>query len=484
MSFTTSREPLLGSRDEEQNQESRKKGGLMGRLLDVEEARNQVLFSVPMIVTNVSYYCITMVAVMFAGHLGELELASATLANSWATVTGFALMTGLSGALETLCGQGFGAKLYRMLGVYLQSSMITTFVFSVLVSVVWYYSEPILILLHQEPQVAELAGIYMKHLIPALFAYGFLQCMLRFLQTQTVILPLVLCSLIPLALQVGFSYLFVYHTALGFKGAALSACLTLWISFVMLALYVMYSPKFKYTWEGFSSECWRHVIPSMKLAIPSAVMVCLEYWAFELLVLLAGLMPNSEISTSLIAMCVNTEAVAFMVTYGFSAAVSTRVSNELGAGNGNRAKNAVAVTLKLSVVLALVVVLSLLFGHDIWASAFSDSPIIRKEFASMSPLLAISILFDSAQGVLSGVSRGCGWQHLAAWTNLGAFYVIGMPVAVLLAFKLQFYAKGLWIGLITGLFCQSCMLLLITLRTKWSAMELSVDSDKRQNLLG
>lgn len=62
------------------------------RLLDTEEAKDQVLFSVPMILTNVSYYCISLISVMFAGHLGELELAGSTLANAWATVTGFALM--------------------------------------------------------------------------------------------------------------------------------------------------------------------------------------------------------------------------------------------------------------------------------------------------------------------------------------------------------------------------------------------------------
>ncbi|KAK1257264.1 MATE efflux family protein ALF5 [Acorus gramineus] len=60
--------------------------------MDMEEAKEQVLFSVPMIITNVSYYSITLISVMFAGHLGDLELASSTLANSWAVVTGLALV--------------------------------------------------------------------------------------------------------------------------------------------------------------------------------------------------------------------------------------------------------------------------------------------------------------------------------------------------------------------------------------------------------
>jgi MATE family multidrug resistance protein len=70
--------------------------GWWKKVLDVEEAKKQLLFSLPMIVTNVFYYSITLVSVMIAGHLGELELAGATLANSWAVVTGIATAVTLS----------------------------------------------------------------------------------------------------------------------------------------------------------------------------------------------------------------------------------------------------------------------------------------------------------------------------------------------------------------------------------------------------
>jgi MATE family multidrug resistance protein len=78
------------------------------------------------------------------------------------------------------------------------------------------------------------------------------------------------------------------------------------------------------------------------------------------------------------------------------------VSNELGAGNANRAKNAMSVSVKFSLLLAFTVVLALALGHNIWASCFSNSSEIIKEFASMTPLLAISIFIDAVQGVLSG----------------------------------------------------------------------------------
>ncbi|KAI3755772.1 hypothetical protein L1987_55578 [Smallanthus sonchifolius] len=442
------------------------------KIMDWEEAKNQLVFSLPMILTNASYYAIPLASVMFVGHLGDVELAASNLANSWANVTGFSFMIGLSGALETLCGQGFGAKLYRMLGIYLQASCWISIFFSIFISVIWLFTEPILILLHQDPEISKMAALYIKYLIPGLFAFGIIHNLLRFLQTQSIIYPLVWCSLVPFIVHIGFNYVLVYHTPLGFIGSPLAVSVTFCISAVMLAGYVLLSQKFKETWRGFSSESFDYVVVGFKLALPSAAMICLEYWAFELLVLLAGILPNSEITTSLIAMCVNTEAIIYNFMYGLSAAASTRVSNELGARNPERAKHAMVVTLKLSVIIALAIVLVLGFGHDIWAGLFSDSPVIINEFASMTPLLLISIMVDSVQGVLSGVARGCGWQHLAVYINLAMFYVIGMPVAVVFAFLLKLYAKGLWIGLISGLSGQTGALLLLVYLNRWTRVEL------------
>ncbi|KAA0064319.1 protein DETOXIFICATION 19-like [Cucumis melo var. makuwa] len=410
------------------------------KLLDKEEVKKQLAISFPMILTNVFYYLIPLISVMFAGHLGELELAGATLANSWATVTGFAFMTGLSGALETLCGQGFGAKLYRFLGIHLQTSCIISFSFSIVISILWFYTEPVLKLLQQDPDVSKTAARYVKFLVPGLFAYGFLQNSVRFIQAQSDVMFLAVFSGIPLILHLGVAYAFMNWTSLGLEGAALAASISLWVAFLIVAIHVFKSQKYELTWGGFSVEAFDYIFVNLKLALPSAAMVCLEYWAFEILVFLAGLAPNSETNTSLIAICCKVYKIFillfyFLLLHGLhkfhnkqetTLLGSTRVSNELGAGNPEKGRQAMFVTLLLSILLGLTVVLLLAFGHNIWAGFFSDSPVIIQAFASMTPLLTISVLADSMQGVLSGVARGCGWQHMVVFVNLATFYLVGV----------------------------------------------------------
>lgn len=87
-----------------------------------------------------------------------------------------------------------------------------------------------------------------------------------------------------------------------------------------------------------------------------------------------------------------------LVNYDFS----TRVSNELGAGRPKHAKRAMIVTLKITIFMALCTVLALYFGHNLWAGSFSDSPVIIDAFATMTPLLLISLSCDFVQGILSG----------------------------------------------------------------------------------
>lgn len=157
-----------------------------------------------------------------------------------------------------------------------------------------------------------------------------------------------------------------------------------------------------------------------------------------------------------------------MITYGFAAVISTRVSNELGARNIANAKKALTVSLALSLMLGVAFLLLLGLGHEVWVRLFSSSEAVVSAFASMTPLLIGSVVLDSTQGVLSGVARGCGWQHLAAWTNLVAFYVIGLPLAILFGFTLGFQTKVCFVSCIS-----QCLLQTLECRIELNQTEVS-----------
>ncbi|KAG9449027.1 hypothetical protein H6P81_008992 [Aristolochia fimbriata] len=432
-----------------------------------EEVKKQLWLSGPLISVSLLTMCLQVISVMFVGHLGELALSGAAMATSFAGVTGFSFLLGMASALDTLCGQSYGAKQYHLLGIHMQRAMFILLLVSIPLAVIWGYTGFILFNLGQDPEIAAQAGLYARWMIPSIFAYGLLQCHVRFLQAQNIVFPMMISSGMTALVHILLCWILVFKSGLGFKGAALANSISYWTNVLLLALYIKFSPACKKTWTGLSKESLHDIYNFIRLAVPSAVMVCLEFWSFEFLVLLSGLLPNPKLETSVLSISLNTASLAFMIPFGLGGAVSTRVSNELGAGRPQAAKLAVRVVLGLAITVGLVVGTTMILVRKLWGYAYSSEEEVVKYVAVMMPILATSNFLDGIQCVLSGTCRGCGWQKIGAFVNLGAYYVAGIPCAILYAFVLHIGGKGLWMGIVCGLLVQVGLLLTITLCTNW-----------------
>lgn len=459
--------PLIPSYDKSFVSSDGEDAGRRGREAVVAEVKKQLWLAGPLIASSLLQNILQVISVMFVGHLGELALSGASMATSFAGVTGFSLMMGMGSALDTLCGQSYGAKQYHVLGIHMQRAMLVLTLVGIPLAVVWAYTGRLLVLFGQDPEIAVEAGAYARWLVPAIFAYGLLQCLVRFLQSQNVVFPMMLCSGATTLIHLLVCWALVFKSGLGSKGAALANAVSYWINVLLLALYVKLSPSCKKTWTGFSREALRDIPGFVKLALPSAVMVCLEFWSFEFLVLMSGLLPNPKLETSVLSISLSTAAMVYMIPFGLGAAASTRVSNELGAGRPQAARLAVRVVLALAVTEALVVGTTMVLVRGLWGYAYSNETEVVTYVGLMLPILALSNFLDGIQCVLSGVARGCGWQKICAFVNLGAYYIVGIPSAIVLAFVLHIGGRGLWTGIICGLFVQVLLFLTITLCSNW-----------------
>ncbi|KAF5195849.1 Detoxification-like protein, partial [Thalictrum thalictroides] len=158
---------------------------------------------------------------------------------------------------------------------------------------------------------------------------------------------------------------------------------------------------------------------------------------------------------------------AIMVALGFNAAISVRVSNELGAAHPRTAKFSVVVVVIFSIVIGMILSLILLILREQYPYAFTSSPDVRKIVYQLTPLLAFSIVINSVQPVLSGVAVGAGWQALVAYVNIVCYYVFGVPLGLILGYKFDFGVMGIWIGMISGTVVQTVILFFLTYRTNW-----------------
>ncbi|VVA33680.1 Hypothetical predicted protein [Prunus dulcis] len=432
------------------------------------ELKKEGSIAAPMVAVSVLQYLLQFVSMIMVGHLDQLSLSSVAIAISLTNVTGFSLLSGMAGGLETLCGQAFGAGQYHKLGTYTCTAMLSLLLVCPPICVLWIFFDKLLPLVGQDPLISLEARKYSVWLIPALFGGAILKPLTRYLQSQSSIFPMLLSSFVILLFHILATWGFVYKVGLGSKGAAISFSMSTWLYVILLLFYALISSAFEKTRITFSVESLLHIRQFFRLAVPSAVMVCLKWWSCELIILLSGLLPNPKLETSVLSICLTISTLHFTISYGFGAAASIRVSNELGADNPQAARVAVWAAMFLSVTEAVIVSTTLFFCRHVLGHVFSSEKPVVDYIAVMAPLICLSVFMDSLQAVLSGIARGSGWQSIGAYVNLGAFYLVGLPVGVVLGFPLRLRGKGLWIGIVAGSIVQSALLALITGFTSWS----------------
>lgn len=178
----------------------------------------------------------------------------------------------MASALETLCGQAYGAKQYQMLGIYTQRSWIVLFFCSILLLPLFIFAAPILKLIGQPTSVADQTGLVALWLIPFHLSLPFQFTLQRFLQSQLKTAVIAWVSGAALAVHVLISWVFVYKLRVGIVGTALTLDFSWWLSVLGLFIYAVCGGC-PLSWTGFSAQAFVGLWDFFKLSLASGVML-------------------------------------------------------------------------------------------------------------------------------------------------------------------------------------------------------------------
>lgn len=178
----------------------------------------------------------------------------------------------MSSALETLCGQAYGARQYQMLGIYLQRSWIVLFFSSVLLLPLFIFTAPILKLLGQEETISDMAGYIALWFMPVIFAFSVSFTCQMFLQAQSKNLIIAYLAAFSVVLHVILSWLLTVKYKLGIPGAMASTILAYWIPNMGQLLFIICGGC-RETWNGFSSLAFKDLWLVIKLSVSSGAML-------------------------------------------------------------------------------------------------------------------------------------------------------------------------------------------------------------------
>ncbi|XP_016433768.2 protein DETOXIFICATION 33-like isoform X1 [Nicotiana tabacum] len=420
----------------------------------------------PAIITAVSQFSIGFVSVAFVGHLGSLELAAISVVQNVIEGFVYGVMLGMGSALETLCGQAVGAERFDMLGIYLQRSCVITLVTSLFLTPFYVFTSPILKLLHQDKRIAEIAGKYAIWVIPQLYAYALNFPVQKFLQAQSKIWVMTIINVVVLVFHIVLNWVLVTKLGHGLLGAAMAGNISWWLVVLAQNIYVI-SGFFPESWTGFSILAFKSLWNFVKLSLASAVMLCLELWYFTVVILMVGWLKNPEIKVDAVSTSLDLQLWVLMITLGFNAAISVRVSNELGAGRPKAAKFSVVIAVITSTIVGVVFTVAVIATKNYYPRMFSDKPEVLHETSKLSYFLAATIFLMSIQPILHGVAVGAGWQYSVAIINVVCYYIIGLPLGACLGYIANIGVNGIWTGMLVGTLLQTIVLMYKMWKANW-----------------
>ncbi|KAF8758123.1 hypothetical protein HU200_010709 [Digitaria exilis] len=442
----------------------------------------------PMVGAGILFYMRSLVSMVFLGRLGQLPLAGGSLALGFANITGYSVLSGLAGGMDPVCGQAFGAGRTDLLRAALRRTVLVLLAASVPIAMLWVAMHRVLVCTGQDPDIAAAAYAYILCCLPDLAVQCFLHPIRIYLRAQSVTLPLTYGAGAALLLHVPINYLLVNVLGLGIRGVALGGAWTNLNFLLCLVAYVYFrgmygaaaaaahgdhhDAKNKEEEEATvtaapagESEWWSLV----RLCVHSCMSVCLEWWWYEIMVLLCGVLIDPKAAVAAMGVLIQTTSLIYIFPHSLGCAVSTRVGHELGAGRPERARLVARVGLGLGAALGVVACAFAVSVRGAWARMFTADEAILRLTAAALPLLGLAELGNCPQTAGCGVLRGSARPEKAARINVSAFYGVGMPVALLLAFRpgrLDF--RGMWGGMLAAQLVCAALMLRAVLGTDWA----------------
>ncbi|XP_048576600.1 multidrug and toxin extrusion protein 2 isoform X2 [Nematostella vectensis] len=419
----------------------------------------------PTVISQVFTFGLSTQSVIFAGHLGELELATVSLASSFINVTGYSVAVGLCTALETLCSQAYGAKKYGMVGTYLQRGICILSVAMLLTYSFWMQTEHFLLGIGVEQQISRMTDKYIMMslpILPGIFGQTLLQ---RYLQVQGIMQPVLYIGMVVFCCAIGINYLLVLTLHLGISGIAISFYVNYYLFSVLLLVYIYIRKIHHLTWKGWSFSClddWRQFIG---LAVPGMMMICVEWWSFEIGSFLLGRIDDSNVAAHGILFQLAT--ISFMLPIGTGLAATVSVGMALGSNQPDRAKLVTKVSLIITIAFSALVAICVVCARKYIVLAFTDDREVINLTIQTLPIVGTFLVFDASQGVMAGIIRGSGRQKIGLVLNVITYFIIALPLGITLTFIAHLDLLGFWCGLAVGLATQVTLYGTLLYRTNW-----------------
>lgn len=438
--------------------------------------RAMVALSLPLIGSNLAQMALHVADTVMLGWYGVKELAAVVLGASSFFIL-FILGAGFAQAVMPMVAAALGEGDETQVRRDTRMGLWLSILYGIAVYPVFWFSRPILVALHQTPDVAALAQDFLRiagaGMVPALFIMG-LKSFLSALEKAGVVLWATLAGVL---CNVALNWMLIFGNwgapELGVRGAATASVVTQVLTMLVMAVFAARHPalsRFR-LFQRFWRPDWPAFVQVYRLGWPIGLTGLFESGLFWAAALMMGWIGTKELAAHGIAL--ELAAITFMCHLGLSNAATVRTGRYFGAGNYPALRDGAKVSLVMSAAFAAIIIaIFLTFPRDL-IRLFLDmsNPEAPAIVAYGTLLLACAALFqlaDAMQVMALGFLRGVKDTRVPMMIAAASYWLIGIPVSYVLAFPMGYGGVGLWLGLVVGLAFAAVFLMLRFWRGRWA----------------
>ncbi len=425
------------------------------------EAGQLLRLAIPLALTQLFQMAIMSTDTFMLGHLGKTALASAALGN---TVFFFTWLIGCGpvSAIAPMIAHILGARATNRAGVraVVRMGIWSVLMMSVPLLIFLLFTKNILLLLGQQPTLAEGAGRFVGMLCWGLpFSLGF-----QVLRNFSTALSRPTASLIVMGLAVFFNAVGDYALIFGHFGAprlelvgsGIASASSYAFTFLAMLVVIRLTPKLHEIriFHRLRFPHWEKLIEVYRLGMPIGLTMIFEAMLFNSATLIMGTFGTASVAAHQIAMII--PSITFMVPLGIGMAATVRVGLGAGARDPEAAQRSGYVAMIIGAgFMSVTGIFIWIFPTQIASVWFSDPAANQDVIALAALFLHVAAAFQIVDGlqVVAALSlRGLKDARAPMWIAAGSYWLAGFPVCIALAFGLHMKGFGIWIGLAFGLF--------------------------------
>jgi MATE family multidrug resistance protein len=438
--------------------------------VEVAAFKDVIINAIPATMGLLFIFIAETINIIFIGRLNNTNIISAIgIGTLYVNATGYITGLGLIGAIDTLCSQSFGAKHFKLTGIYVNIGRIVSigfFIFVCLPCII--FSENLMLFIGQTEEVASLASEFSYSMIPSLFFAMQYNCSVRYLQAMQIFLPGMVITLITALFHSLWCYMFIFLLDFGLIGAGFAIGVTQMLNFIFVTIYIHVKNPCPESNSYFPAESFDIglIVDYLKLAVPSTILFAADWLGFEVLTFMSSYLGNISLAANVVLF--NFITLIFMIPLGISFAVTTLVGNSIGSRDINSAKkySIIAVVTGVSMV-SVATILVLIFKSSIPYVYTSDEDIVEIVVQLLNIYVCFSIV-DAIQIVEHGILKGLGKQKISSIICLVLLYPVNIPVAYTFGFVMGYGIIGLWYSQLITVVLLSVSYFIVIMTCDWN----------------